>query len=189
MNGIHAEAAKVEAVQQAPAPKNITGLWSFLGLLNYYGKFVPSLSTLLQLLQGCTPCQKVQKEPAKAPLHPWLWLSKPGHGPFRNLLAPFSGTPTWLWLMHIQNGPRWWTCHLRLPLRPSNPRLVVLSFWDPRANLWSQTMDLTQFASSYFTAFCRLNGIKHIHISPYHPSSNVFAECYDCTFIFKLAMK
>ena len=52
----NAATAKVEAVQQAPAPKNITELRSFLGLLNYYGKFMPNLSTLLhplhQLLKG-----------------------------------------------------------------------------------------------------------------------------------------
>ena len=53
--GIHTTAEKVEAVQQALALKNVTELRSFLGLLNYYGKFMPNLAShvhpLNQLLQ------------------------------------------------------------------------------------------------------------------------------------------
>ena len=37
---------KIDAVINAPPPKNVSELRSFLGLVNYYGKFVPSLSTL-----------------------------------------------------------------------------------------------------------------------------------------------
>ena len=43
--GIHTTTEKVEAIQQAPAPKNVTELRSFLGLLNYYGKFMPNLAS------------------------------------------------------------------------------------------------------------------------------------------------
>ena len=32
---------RVEAVHQAPSPKNVTELHSFLGLVNYYVKFLP----------------------------------------------------------------------------------------------------------------------------------------------------
>ena len=38
---------KVLAIQQAPKPLNVTQLKSYLGLLSYYGKFLPNLSTLL----------------------------------------------------------------------------------------------------------------------------------------------
>lgn len=57
--GLHPTASKVEAIVNAPAPQNVTELRSFLGLLNYYGKFVANLSTILhplyQLLQADTP--------------------------------------------------------------------------------------------------------------------------------------
>ena len=33
-----------------------------------------------------------------------------------------------------------------------------------------------QFVSAEFAQFCRVNGVKHIHVSPYHPSSNWLAE-------------
>ena len=33
-----------------------------------------------------------------------------------------------------------------------------------------------QFAASEFQDFCRLNGIRHVRVAPYHPSSNGLAE-------------
>src|SRR4029434_8698262 len=57
--GLHPTASKVEAIVNAPAPQNVTELRSFLGLLNYYGKFLANVSTLLhplhQLLHTDTP--------------------------------------------------------------------------------------------------------------------------------------
>ena len=51
----------MEAVQQAPTPKNVTKLRLFLGLLNYYGKFMPNLAShvhpLNQLLREDQPWQ------------------------------------------------------------------------------------------------------------------------------------
>ncbi|KAL0151789.1 hypothetical protein M9458_052940 [Cirrhinus mrigala] len=48
--GLHPTEDKVEAIVKPPAPTNVSELRSFLGLLNYYGKFVPNLSTLLHPL-------------------------------------------------------------------------------------------------------------------------------------------
>ena len=48
--GIHTAEGKKIAILQAPQPQNLQQLRSFLGLLNYYGKFVPNLATLLQPL-------------------------------------------------------------------------------------------------------------------------------------------
>ena len=39
-DGLHATPTKVEAIVNAPSPKNVTELRSFLGLVNYYGKFI-----------------------------------------------------------------------------------------------------------------------------------------------------
>ena len=51
-DGLHAMPGKVEAVVRAPEPRNVQELRSFLGLLNYYGKFVPNLSTLIHPLNS-----------------------------------------------------------------------------------------------------------------------------------------
>ena len=32
------------AIQAAPEPKNVTELQSFLGMINYYGRFLPMLA-------------------------------------------------------------------------------------------------------------------------------------------------
>lgn len=39
VEGLHPLADKVEAIHSAPAPKNVSELKSYLGLLSYYGKF------------------------------------------------------------------------------------------------------------------------------------------------------
>ena len=45
-HGVHVAPSKVEAIQQAPTPLNVTELSSFLGMINYYGKFIPNLSCI-----------------------------------------------------------------------------------------------------------------------------------------------
>ena len=52
----------VAAIVQAPRPKNVSELQSFLGMLNYYGKFIANLSTLIH------PCNHLQKADS-----PWRW--------------------------------------------------------------------------------------------------------------------
>ena len=48
--GLQPLARKVQAILQAPTPKEVPQLRSFLGLLNYYGRFLPDLATLLSPL-------------------------------------------------------------------------------------------------------------------------------------------
>ena len=50
--------SKVEAVVKAPKPVNVQQLRSFLGLINYYGKFIPNLSTLLHPLNSLLQANK-----------------------------------------------------------------------------------------------------------------------------------
>ena len=63
--GLHATEGKVKAILDAPKPHNVKELRSFLGLVNYYGRFVPNLATeahpLNQLL-----CKDVK----------WAWSKK-----------------------------------------------------------------------------------------------------------------
>ena len=48
--GLHPLPDKLQAVKAAPTPRNVSELKSYLGLLTYYGKFLPNLSTRLQPL-------------------------------------------------------------------------------------------------------------------------------------------
>ena len=63
--GLRPMSDKIEAVQKAPSPQNVSELKSYLGLLSYYGKFLPQLATKLAplyVLLGSTV--------------PWRWTKK-----------------------------------------------------------------------------------------------------------------
>lgn len=48
--GLHPSTEKIRAIREAPEPRNISELKSFLGLLNYYSKFLPNLAIVLSSL-------------------------------------------------------------------------------------------------------------------------------------------
>ena len=60
--GIHAFGDTLKAVQDAPAPTNVTELRSYLGMVNHYGRFLPDLATVL------APMHQLLKKDAK-----WKW--------------------------------------------------------------------------------------------------------------------
>ena len=65
-DGPHPTQEKVEAVQNAPTPKNVSELKLYLGLFSYYAKFLPNLATVIaplyQLLQADTKWQWTKGE-------------------------------------------------------------------------------------------------------------------------------
>ena len=48
--GLHKSQDKIDAILNAPKIENVTQLRSFLGLVTYYSKFIPDMSTVLQPL-------------------------------------------------------------------------------------------------------------------------------------------
>ena len=60
--GLHPANEKTEAITNAPRPTNLSELKSYLGLLNYYGKFIRNLSDIVRPLNE--PQQKGKK---------WKW--------------------------------------------------------------------------------------------------------------------
>ena len=63
--GLHMSLKKVVAIQDAPAPQNQQQLRSLLGLLHYYGKFIPNLATILH------PLNQLLKSGSR-----WNWSSE-----------------------------------------------------------------------------------------------------------------
>ena len=47
---IHPSPRKAQAIQEVPVPENPTELKSFLGLANYYCRFIPCMATLAHTL-------------------------------------------------------------------------------------------------------------------------------------------
>lgn len=76
--GLHPSPEKVKAIKEAPAPSSVKELRAFLGLVNYYGRFMPNQSTLL------APLYKLLKDHTE-----WEW-TKPQQKAFeacKELLA------------------------------------------------------------------------------------------------------
>ena len=48
--GLHPTQEKVKAIREAPHPRNVSELCSFLGMITYYSKFLPNLSAQLKPL-------------------------------------------------------------------------------------------------------------------------------------------
>lgn len=65
--GLRPLSNKVEALQKAPAPRNVTELKAYLGLLNYYHRFLPNLATLLAPLHNLL---------RKSVIGVWHWSSE-----------------------------------------------------------------------------------------------------------------
>lgn len=63
-NGIHKVKGKIDAIQNMPRPKNVDEIRSFVGLINYYGRFLKNLSTTIYPLNNL-----LKKE------NPFLWNS------------------------------------------------------------------------------------------------------------------
>ena len=60
--GIHTSTKKAQAMIDQAVPQNIPQLRSFLGMMNYYGKFIPNLSPMLHPLHALLRASQ-----------PWLW--------------------------------------------------------------------------------------------------------------------
>ncbi|UYV63174.1 K02A2.6-like, partial [Cordylochernes scorpioides] len=80
---------KVQAIQKAKTPTNISELRSFLGLVNFYGKFIPNLPELLKPLH-----ELLHKK------RPWVWTKECGEAIDRcknsitseRVLVPYDAT-------------------------------------------------------------------------------------------------
>ena len=70
--GLQTSEDKVRAIVNAPAPIDVATLQSFLGLVNFYNRFVPDISTVLHLLN-----QLLRKDAA------WNWSDECGAAFFR----------------------------------------------------------------------------------------------------------
>lgn len=64
-DGVQPVAAKVEAIRNAPEPQDVSQLRAFLGMLNYYHKFLPDVATVLE------PLHRLLRKGAK-----WEWLKE-----------------------------------------------------------------------------------------------------------------
>ena len=82
-NGLHATGQELDTLLEAPIPTSVQQLRSFLGLVNYYSKFIPNLATILH------PFNALLKKNAQ-----WKWSEECEHafnGPFINYVTHKGG--------------------------------------------------------------------------------------------------
>ena len=137
------------------------------------------------LVKSCPDCAAVKQMPAKAPLHPWSWPTKPWERIHLDFAGPFMGKS----LLIIVDAYSKWSEVIEMSSTTTAKMITVLRQVFSSYGLPEQIVSDNgpQFSSSEFSEFAKLNGIKHILISPYHPLSNGEAERFVCTF--KEAMK
>ncbi|XP_060799470.1 uncharacterized protein K02A2.6-like [Neoarius graeffei] len=130
--------------------------------------------------KSCHTCQRVQKDPAQAPLHPWMWPTRPWERIHVDFAGPFEGH---MYLVIVDAHSKWPEVHI-MDSTTSSKTITVLrglfSRYGIPHNLVSDNGP--QFCSEDFSTFLKANGVKHIRSAPYHPASNGLAERFVQTF-------
>ena len=129
---------------------------------------------LEKLAKSCTQCQSYRNMPAAAPLHPWLWPSKPWQRIHIDYAGPIDGK---MMLVVVDANSKWPEV---TPMSSSTTQATIegLRRLFAAYGLPQQLVSDNgpQFTSAEFAVFLRKNGVKHIYSSPYHPSTNGLAE-------------
>ena len=142
-------------------------------------------SELEQVAKACSQCQKEQNAPAVAPLHPWLWPARPWARVHLDFAGPFQGR---MFLIAVDAHSKWPEV-IEMSTTTAAQTVAVLRQMFAANGLPEQLVSDNgpQCVSEEFASFCKFNGIKHIRVAPYHPSSNGLAERFVQTF--KVAMR
>ena len=140
---------------------------------------------LVKMSKSCAQCQAVKQAPAVAPLHPWIWPSRPWQRVHVDFAGPFLGKS----FLIIVDAHSKWPEVFEMGDTTTAKTIAVLRHLFASYGLPEQLVSDNgpQFSSADFSQFMKANGIKHTKCAPYHPSSNGAAERFVRTF--KQAMK
>ena len=140
---------------------------------------------LEKLARTCLSCQAVKQSPAAAPLHPWVWPTRPWQRVHLDFAGPFLGK---MFFLAIDAHSKWGEI-FEMVRTTTTKTVEVLRHLFAAYGLPEQivTDNGPQFTSEEFQHFMQGNGIRHIRCAPYHPSSNGLVERFVRTF--KEAMK
>ena len=146
----------------------------------------PSIDSDIETLaRSCAGCQKHQRNPKQAPLHPWEWPSTPWKRIHIDFAGPFMDH---MFLIAVDAHSKWPEV---VPMKGTSATqtIKVLRTIFARTGLPEQIVSDNgpQFVSAEFQNFTKMNGITHIKSAPYHPATNGLAERF--VFTFKQSMK
>ena len=135
----------------------------------------PSIDKQLeQVAKSYICCKSVKSKPAVAPLHPWLWPSQPWQGVHVDFAGPFMRKM----FLILVDGHSKWPEVIEMSTTSSEKTIELLQLLFARYGLLQLLVsdNGTQFTLEEFARFTKVNVIKHIRTTPYHPSSNRLAE-------------
>jgi hypothetical protein len=123
-----------------------------------------------QMARRCEPCVAQSNDEARVPLHSWEYPRRPWQRLHLDYAGPFLGK---MWLIVVDAHSDWPEV---IPMQTitSERTIAALRSLFATHGLPEQLVSDNgrQFASEEFQQFCKTNGIKHILVAPYHPSSN-----------------
>ena len=129
---------------------------------------------LEDVVRHCDTCQSSRPTPPVAPLHPWIWPSRPWSRIHVDFAGPYLGHR---FLVVIDAHSKW------MEVIPMNSTITTVTVEKLRV-MFAQfgipevvvSDNGTNFVSKEFEEFMQRNGVKHITSAPAHPSSNGLAE-------------
>lgn len=125
------------------------------------------------LVKACVKCQENRNSPPVAPLHPWEVSDKPWRRIHIDYVGPWKRK---MFLIQMDAYSKWTEAHA---MSRSTSTVTI----DCLRQSFSQhgipeiivSDNGSCFTSEEFQDFVEKNGIRHITLAPYHPSSNGLA--------------
>ncbi|XP_056138833.1 uncharacterized protein K02A2.6-like [Lampris incognitus] len=141
----------------------------------------PGMDSQIELqAKSCHSCQRSQREPSLAPLHPWMWPSSPWERIHVDFAGPFEGH---MYLVVVDAHSKWPEVQIMDSTTASKTIMVLRGLFSRHGLPHILVSDNgPQFCSEEFATFLKANGVKHIRSAPYHPATNGLAERFVQTF-------
>ena len=128
-----------------------------------------------QNVRTSSVCQSTRSSPGTAPLHSWEFPDRPWSRVHVDYTGPLPGNK--MILVIIDAHSKWIDAHITGTATSSatieKMRISFSTYGLPDTVMSDNG---TCFTSKEFEAFMEQNGVKHITVAPYHPSSNGLAE-------------
>ena len=133
-----------------------------------------------ELAKSCQSCQAVKQAPAAAPLHPWIWPTRPWQRVHLDFTGPFQGS---MFLVAIDAHSKWPEVYA-MSSTTAERTIEVLRYLFAAYGIPEKivTNNGPQFVAQEFATFMKGNGVKYIRTIPYHPASNGLAERFVQSF-------
>ena len=133
-----------------------------------------------ELVKSCRSCQEVKHALAAAPLHSWVWPTKPWQHVHVDFAGPFQGT---MFLLAVDAHSKWSKVFI-MRSTTADKMIEVLRQLFAAYGIPEQvvTDNGPQFIADEFASFLKGNGVKHICTIPYHPALNGLVERFVQSF-------